>query len=188
MKSLSVVRVGLATAAIVVAATLPSWAQPGRIVAPSNQEINVRYQPSTRSEVVAYTYNGERVEILGSHISEEDGYGWYRVEFANRARGWVRADLVKLSIGTVPQNPPSGSDTDTGYMTYLNAGSTGQKVSLRRAPGLDAAVIFAGRHGDRVRVDDSFKGRDGIWVRVTYPNALPNVTSTGWVRRELITK
>jgi Bacterial SH3 domain/GW (Gly-Tryp) dipeptide domain len=180
MKNLSIFRIGLVTTAIVATAALPSLAQPGRLVAASNQAINIRYQPSTQSEPVTYAYSGDRVEVLSSQINPEDGFGWYRVEFPNRARGWVRADLLRL--GSVPSG--SGSDLDVGYTVSLNANG-GRQISVRRNPSLEAAVIFSGRQGDRVRVDQSFNGQDGVWLYVVYPNALPGVASSGWVRREM---
>ncbi len=179
MNNLSIFRIGLVTTAIVATAALPSLAQPGRLVASSHQAINIRYQPSTRSEPVIYAYSGDQVEVLSSQINPEDGYGWYRVEFPNRARGWVRADLLRL--GSVPG---TGSDSDIGYTVSLNANG-GRQISVRRAPSLESAVLFSGNQGDRVRIDQSFNGRDGVWLYIVYPNALPGVESRGWVRRDM---
>jgi hypothetical protein len=66
--------------------------------------------------------------------------------------------------------------------SYLRRGP----VSVRRSPSLNGPQAFAGNHGDQVYVDDSYQGRDGIWLHVVYPMALPDVVSSGWVQRDSI--
>jgi uncharacterized protein YgiM (DUF1202 family) len=188
MKSLNILSVGLATVTIVASTAIAAVAQPGWI---AGDTTNVRDQPSTQGRVVTYTYRGDRVEILASRINPADGYGWYQVQLPNRSRGWVRADLVQISTGTtsykpIPRNigggerPNTGSDTDVGETVSLT-----RAVSVRRAPGLDGAIAFTGNRGDRVFVKESYRGRDGIWLRVVYPMALRGVEASGWVQREL---
>jgi Bacterial SH3 domain len=188
MKSLNILSVGLATVTIVASTAIAAVAQPGWI---AGDTTNVRDQPSTQGRVVTYTDRGDRVEILASRINPADGYGWYQVQLPNRSRGWVRADLVRISTGTttanpIPRNigggerPGVGSDTDIGATVRLQGA-----VSVRRSPGLDGAIAFTGNRGDRVFVKDSYRGRDGIWLHVTYPMALSGVESSGWVQRNL---
>jgi uncharacterized protein YgiM (DUF1202 family) len=191
MKSRNMLSVGLATMAIVVSTALAAVAQPGWI---AGDATNVRDRPTTQGRIVTYTYRGNQVEILTSQINPADGYGWYEVKLPNRTRGWVRADLVSLSTGTnrydIPRNigggdrPNTGSDTDIGRTVRLH-GTNGGQVNIRRSPGLDSVRAFAGNHGDRVYVDNSYRDRDGIWLHVVYPMALPDVVSSGWVQRNL---
>lgn len=194
MKLSSVFRVGLLTATIVaVTTTLPAWARPARIVGQSqDSQVNVRDVASTNSVIVAYATGGEVVEVLSSTISEEDGYGWYKVRLSNRAIGWIRADLVRFGVPVAGQNPPRplpiGDDSDVGYTMRVNAGGKGNQLAVRSAPGLDGNVAFYGRHGDRVIVQRTFTNRDGTWYYVTYPKALRTVTSSGWVRQNALVR
>jgi hypothetical protein len=191
MKFSSVLRVSLTAMTIVAMTALPSWARPARVIGASrDSQINVRDTYSTNSVVVAYAMGGEIVDVLDSRISEEDGYGWYKVKLENRAIGWVRADLLRFGVptGGYGDGGGRGDDSDIGYMMRLNAGGAGNKSAVRSAPGFDANVSFYGRHGDRVMVKETFRNRDGLWYYVTYPNALPNVVSGGWVRRDVLVR
>jgi uncharacterized protein YgiM (DUF1202 family) len=189
MKSLNMLSVGLATMTIVASTAIAAVAQPGWI---ASDTTNVRDQPTTQGRVVTYSYRGDLVEILTSRINPADGYGWYEVKLPNRMRGWVRADLVQLSTGTNTYNIPrnigggdrTGSDTDIGRTVRLNGLRRGS-VSVHQSPGLNRPIAFAGNHGDQVYVDDSYQDRDGVWLHVMYPMALPGVVSSGWVQREL---
>lgn len=188
MKFSSVLRVSLTAMTIVAMTALPSWARPARVIGASrDSQINVRDTYSTNSVVVAYAMGGEIVDVLDSRISEEDGYGWYKVKLENRAIGWVRADLVRFGVPIQPYEP-IGDDTDIGYTMRLNGGGTGSKLAVRSAPGSDANVSFYGRHGDQVLVKDTMRNREGLWYYVTYPKALPNVVSGGWVRRDVLVR
>lgn len=191
MKLSNVLRVSLATAAIVTMTALPSWARPARVVGASrDSQVNVRDIASTNSVVVAYAVSGDIVDVLDSHISEEDGYGWYKVRLANRAIGWIRADLLRFGvpINNYGGGDGRGSDNDLGFIMRMNAGSAGNKLAVRTGPGFDTSVAFYGRHGDRVRVDNVLTNRDGTWYYVTYPNALRGVISSGWVRRDVLVR
>jgi uncharacterized protein YgiM (DUF1202 family) len=50
--------------------------------------VKVRAQPTTNSDSVARTINGQRVHLLG-----EEG-GWYKVQIPNETEGWIRKDMV----------------------------------------------------------------------------------------------
>jgi uncharacterized protein YraI len=186
MKSLSMIRVGLVTAAIVAVAAIPALARPGRVSTQSTTAVNVRYLPTTSAEAVAYLNNGAAIDILDGQINPNDGYGWYRVQLPSGTRGWVRADLVQPMVAMTNYGPAIGSDSDIGYIGYLNVGGNGQRVGIRTSPNVDSSLQFYGYHGDRVRIEDNFSNRDGRWVKVTYPDALPGVRSTGWVRRDWV--
>jgi SH3-like domain-containing protein len=191
MKSLSMLRVGLAAVAIVTATAMPAFARPGRVNTQSTAAVNVRYLPTTGAEAVAYVYNGAIINIVDEQINREDGYGWYQVQLPSGTRGWVRADLVQ-SVAANTANTANtsgagraiGSDSDIGEISYLNLGGNGQRVGVRTSPSADSRLQFYGYHGDRIRIEDNFRNRDGLWVKVSYPNALPGVASIGWVRRD----
>jgi hypothetical protein len=199
MKSLNRLSVGLATMTIVASTALSALAQPGWI---AGNTTHVRDRPSTEGRIVTSTYRGNQVEILTAQINPADGYGWYEVKLPDQTRGWVRADLVRRSTETnrydIPRNigggdgrqPTAGyrlntgSDSDIGRTVRLH-GRRGGQVTLRQSPGFNSARAFAGNHGDQVYVDGSYRDRDGIWLHVVYPMALPDVVSSGWVQRDL---
>lgn len=90
----------LLAAGISLTTILPTWARPARLTAQlSTSEINVRVNPSARSDI-AYRGNvGDRVDII-RETQAADGYIWDYVSFdQSGARGWVRSDLVSSIVG-----------------------------------------------------------------------------------------
>ncbi len=57
--------------------------------------INIRAQPTVRSEVRGYGFTGEEVNILQDTAGLYDRYRWYLVQFpGEQMQGWIREDLI----------------------------------------------------------------------------------------------
>ncbi len=91
-----------------LAVILPTWARPAVLTANlANSQINVRVNPSTRSDIAYSGYAGDRVNIL-KQAQASDSYTWYYVAFDHfGAKGWVRSDLVSpiASARSVVKSP-----------------------------------------------------------------------------------
>ena len=105
----------------------------------ATQVLNLRETPSLDARVLAYYYNGTRVEVL------EQGGTWHRVRVDGRT-GYMMARYLQLtSGGTAP--PSSGS-----FSATLMNPNGGTVVNFRAQPGLDTTVYGTYRVGTAVTV------------------------------------
>jgi hypothetical protein len=89
---------GLAIALATVA--LPAWAaRIGTLTATDpNAQINVRSQPTIRSNSPHYGVSGDQVEILKCVVDQDrpnSDLNWCQIRFVqSQATGWVRSDFI----------------------------------------------------------------------------------------------
>ena len=85
----------IVTANIVIAAT-------GKV---NDNNIRMRKEANTKSEIITNLYKDDKVEIL-----EKDGI-WYKIKYEGKV-GYMRADLIDVTLGTVPNaTTPEASTT-----------------------------------------------------------------------------
>ena len=96
----------------------------------SSQVLNLRERPSLDARVLAYYYNGTRVDVL------EQGTVWHRVR-VDGTTGYMMAEYLDLVPGGVAVPPPTGS-----FAAVLINPNGGSVVNFRVQPGLDT-VIYA---------------------------------------------
>lgn len=140
--------------------------------------INVRAQPSTKSESLLAVKSGEQAEVLEQTLGE-DTYTWYKLKFVKLgAEGWMRGDFVKLrSQNKQPQSTAApASVKNPGSITA----PTGVLVALQNNPAQQTATQYRASSGQKVAVLKMVKGEDGFaWYNVQFMN---NAKAQGWVR------
>ena len=123
----------------------------------TSKSANVRSEPSTSAAAVGHTSAGRPLSVL----ARQDN--WYQVAFADGqqpAAGWMRADLVTLSLTeTLPQ-----------------PGTVTRNVNLRAGPGGSETVIGSLSAGDSL----SLLKDDGGWLKVRKGDA------EGWASSQFV--
>jgi hypothetical protein len=102
--------VGIASAVVSASGfrTISSAARPAELMTSDrSSEINVRLNPSVRSQPLHYGYSGDRVQILQQQQGDDE-WMWYYVKFdRSGATGWVRSDLIRRETLTGATRPSS---------------------------------------------------------------------------------
>ena len=71
----------------------------------NDNNIRMRKEANTKSEIITNLYKDDKVEIL-----EKDGI-WYKIKYEGKV-GYMRADLIDVTSGTVPNaTTPEASTT-----------------------------------------------------------------------------
>jgi len=121
----------------------------------TSDTVNIRSGPSTIFDKLTAVNKGDTFRVL-----QESG-GWYQIELANNALGWIIADYVKISTdSTLPATITLASGT----------------VNIRSGPATTYDKIGAMSAGDKLTVS----GESGYWYIVSYNN------SKGYVAKWLV--
>lgn len=159
----------LTATTVSLGAVLPALARPAVLTgAQPGSQVNVRSAPSTQAATPHYGLVGDRVEVLRS-TQAADGYTWHYVQFASGAKGWVRADFVRLA-----NNSPIAA--------ILIGDQPGSRINVRSAPSTQSTSPHYGLVGDRVQILRSIRGNDGYaWHYVRFASK-----AEGWVRSTFV--
>jgi hypothetical protein len=102
--------VGIASAVVSASGfrSISSAARPAELMTSDrSSEINVRLNPSVRSQPLHYGYSGDRVQILQQQQGDDE-WVWYYVKFdRSGAMGWVRSDLIRRETLSGAMQPSS---------------------------------------------------------------------------------
>jgi serine/threonine protein kinase, bacterial len=143
---------------------------------------NIRSGPTTGHAVLATTYPGNRVQVVGMERNS-DGHPWYQVMLPNGGQGWMAGQLVEPDIqqSTPVAAAPAPSSSGTNATIV---GEPGYK-NIRSGPGTSFRAAHIAYPGDRVRVLESTSGSGGYtWYKVYFPNS----GADGWIAGQLISR
>ncbi len=129
----------------------------------STSNINIREGPATTYAVLFKAHPNDTVMII-NEVQGADGYQWYQVKHSSQ--GWIREDLLILQEG----------------IATVTADQARSLIHVREGPSQIYRVIHGARVGDRFPVlDQAWDGEGNVWYRL-------DLTYSGWVREDLITK
>ena len=92
-KTLKVVLIFLGIMSIIIVNNI-AIAATGKV---NDNNIRMRKEPNTTSEIITNLYKNDEVEIL-----EKTG-DWYKIKYEKKV-GYMRADLINITSGTVTDN------------------------------------------------------------------------------------
>ncbi len=145
------------------------------------EDVNVRQNPNTTSDIVANLSKGASVTVIGSSGP------FYKVRTSNGKEGYIHEDLISVQAAEVPTVSGAGSGTtQTGKATSAGASSgrkpvatgviTGGTVNMRQEPNTTSAVLTTIPDGTRVNIIAKKNG----FMRVSYNG------KEGYVHRDYI--
>lgn len=153
----------------------------GTIVTTTDQNVNVREEPSVDADVVTQLDEGVELEVLEGP-EDADDYTWYkiRVNEEDGAEGWVASDFITEVQGQTAEtkaeetaNDGTASGTDatpsaTGeYEIGTTVLTTDENVRLRSEPTTDGDAIDALAKGTELLVTGEPTEADGYtWLPV----------------------
>ncbi len=138
--------------------TIPA-ANPGDRVLSPTVVLNVRSGAGADNAALGKIRPGDVYAVRG----ESDG--WFQIDF-NGGQGWVSAQFVTITNGTVPAGAPPAAPTGI-TLTITN------NVRMRSAPGTGAETLRT--IGYQTVLDAVGRTADNSWVQVNYQGA------SGWV-------
>ena len=151
----------------------------GTIVTTTDQNVNVREEPSVDADVVTQLDEGVELEVLEGP-EEADDYTWYRIRVNEEdgAEGWVASDFITEVQGTTAESQAeesdgtaSGTDVTPAAAGEFEVGTTvvtnDENVRLRSEPTTDGDAIDALAEGTELLVTGEPEEGDGYtWLPV----------------------
>jgi uncharacterized protein YgiM (DUF1202 family) len=132
--------------------------------------LNVRVGPGIGYKIVATSYNGHVVALLGRNNAAT----WAKVRLFNGQEGWVNASLIDPTVAIT-----SLTVVDAPALTAAAAVATGA-LNVRSGPGIGYASTAVLSYGTNVQLLG--RNNNGSWVKVKLANG-----HEGWVNATLIT-
>ena len=133
------------------------------------EDINLRADSTTSSEVICKMDKGAAVEILSGQ------YGWYKVRLPDTAPSYIRADMVS-AVEAKSANFTPQEQTGARFNTIK---VERDRVNIRLRPNESAPII------GRVSKNEvlNFTGMENNWYRVK-----PVSGSYGWIHADFVRK
>ncbi len=158
------------TGSVLAERSLESAQQSGATAVVNTGALNVRVGPAIGYKVVAVSYRGHVVALLGRN----NAASWAKVRLFNGQEGWVNVTLIdpSVAISSLPV-------MDAPELTAMAAVATGA-LNVRSGPGIgygSTAVLAFGTNVQLLGRNDN-----SSWVKVKLANG-----HEGWVNASLIT-
>ena len=168
---ISVIVTATATANIAIAAT-------GKV---NDNNIRMRKEPNTTSEIITNLYKNDSVEVL-----EKTG-NWYKIKYDGKV-GYMRADLIDITSGTVTDAAAAQTKPETTthqQTTTPQTHETTQTVekkeyvlkedgNIKTYPVMYARNKLTVKKGEKVEKTEEL----GKWIKVKKDNTIGWILST----------
>lgn len=158
------------TGSVLAERNLEATQQSGATAVVNTGALNVRVGPAIGYKVVAVSYRGHVVALLGRN----NAASWAKVRLFNGQEGWVNVTLIdpSVSISSLPV-------MDAPELTAMAAVATGS-LNVRSGPGIGYGATAVLAFGTNVQLLG--RNDNSSWVKVKLANG-----HEGWVNASLIT-
>ena len=160
-----------ATANIVIAAT-------GKV---NDNNIRMRKEPNTTSEIITNLYKNDSVEVL-----EKTG-NWYKIKYDGKV-GYMRADLIDITSGTVTDTAAAQTKPETTTQQQTTTPQTQETTqtvekkeyvlkedgNIKTYPVMYARNKLTVKKGEKVEKTEEL----GKWIKVKKDNTIGWILST----------
>ena len=160
-----------ATANIVIAAT-------GKV---NDNNIRMRKEPNTTSEIITNLYKNDSVEVL-----EKTG-NWYKIKYDGKV-GYMRADLIDITSGTVTDAAAAQTKPETTTQQQTTTPQTQETTqtvekkeyvlkedgNIKTYPVMYARNKLTVKKGEKVEKTEEL----GKWIKVKKDNTIGWILST----------
>ena len=174
-KQLSIILAFLIISVIVIANI--AIAATGKV---NDNNIRMRKEPNTTSEIITNLYKNDRVEVL-----EKTG-NWYKIKYEGKV-GYMRADLIDITSGTLTDAAAAQTkpETTTQQQTTTQTPETTQTVekkdyvlkedgNIKTYPVMYARNKLTVKKGEKVEKTEEL----GKWIKVKKDNTIGWILST----------
>lgn len=146
----------------------------------NTNELRLRAEPNTTSQIITYLYVGNEVEIL------ETSNEWYKISYQGN-EGYVRSDLLDVKEDNaeatttnetpkIEENASAESETNQQTIIYPIQNTTKSNLKIYILPLITSTNISNIEQGKTVTVNQVVNN----WAYISYEN------SKGWVRNALL--
>jgi uncharacterized protein YraI len=137
-------------------------------------QVNVRAEPSTASNILGIIPANTKVEIVG----KDPGESWWQINYPQGAtgKGWVTAQFI--TTATKPEVPTIGGSVDPNSE---NVAIIQQQLNVRSGPGTSFNSLGTLNPQDVVRLTG--KDANGAWLQIDFPSG-PD--GKGWVNAAFV--
>ena len=136
--------------------------------------LHVREEPTTQSEIVAYTKRGDKVEV------SEIKFGWAKIT-VNGKTGWVASQyIIPMNNSHAVEQPSTQKETTEVSKQITTNGDVvinGNIVNIRSGPSTNHSIIAKAKSGDRYKLIST----DGDWKNIQLADG-----TTAWVAGWLV--
>ena len=146
----------------------------------NDNNIRMRKEPNTTSEIITNLYKNDRVEVL-----EKTG-NWYKIKYEGKV-GYMRADLIDITSGTLTDAAAAQTkpETTTQQQTTTQTPETTQTVekkdyvlkedgNIKTYPVMYARNKLTVKKGEKVEKTEEL----GKWIKVKKDNTIGWILST----------
>lgn len=162
----------------------------------------IRAAADPNSQQLGSAKQGGTVSIIGQ-TTGADGKTWYQVYVDANTKGFIRADLVKVTGDGTITSLPSDNTTSTNETTTTTAPAANtntqvtavdakqgtvktNNVRIRKGASTNADVVATANRGMVVTVNGEAAGDDGkTWYQVSFSYHSKEIT--GFIRSDLVT-
>lgn len=160
---------------------------------------NIRASADTGSTALASVVYGNKVSIIES-VSGTDGKTWYKVFIDANSQGYIRADLISVSGGSIPAATPAptatpGSTLNTNVTVNLDGveavqpvGASVKKdnVRVRADSSTDSSIVTTVRADAVLTVHGTKNGSNAeVWYQVSF--LVDGTEVNGYIRSDFVT-
>lgn len=157
--------------ALIIALIISITAGPGLAIEPphlyvqvNSDNINIRADCTTGSEIICQANKGDILEVFG------EKYDWYKIHLPKQAGVYIKEELVELK--------PSTDPTVQKQALYpVKAEVSATNVNIRLGPSLESRIIGRADRGETIEVIDNING----WYKIA-----PSINSYGWIHGKFI--
>lgn len=162
--------------------------QPGQIVTTTDDNVNLRAEPSVNGEIVDQLAAGVELEVIGGP-TEADDYVWYQVRVTSEggSEGWAVADFLSgVSAATEEAPAPEAEAESTPTTGQFAVGSSvvtiEENVRLRPEPNTGSEAIDVLPLGTALTVTgETESGDEFTWVPVETADGLTGYVVTDFI-------
>lgn len=135
--------------------------------------LHVREEPTSQSDIVAYTKRGDKVEV------SEIKFGWAKVN-VNGKTGWVASHyIVPVNNSNVVEHTVTQKVTNEVPNEITTNGDVvinGNIVNIRSGPSTNHSIVAKAKSGDRFKLIRT----DGDWKNIQLPDGT-SAWVAGWL-------
>ena len=135
----------------------------------SSNNINIRTDATTGSEIICTAAKGEKVE------ADMELYEWYRIRLPKQAPAYVKKTFFECP----GKEPPRPAKNSSGETPCLSAKATGNNVNIRLRPAENSPIL------GKIRAEETVKilSEEGDWFKIE-----PPLNSFGWIHKKFVNR